>query len=1297
MATQTIYAEKIQPVTDTPLLLFDCTLVDGTSEHWSTHAVTVNGTAYAARVLQQNVFQMQMASSQGVDGIPGVSVTLANADSHFSELEQATGFKGATLAVTFLFYDLRNDAPATETQVIFKGICNPPDERREATFRISAGNRMSLQRLMLPEVRIQSRCPWTFPATDAERTEAIDGGANGKYSRYYRCGYSAGETGGSGNLNAGAPYTGCGYVRADCQARGMWLNFGGIEYMPPAIAVRTSGDKNYHTSAISVNEVLYNDYVPMVYGTVWYTPPVVFARNDGNLTRMEVLLGVGEMQGVLTVLVNDVEIPLGVAGTNMTGTGWYNMPTPGTRTGSCDPNFTDSTGQPAGDPYGSMAYLAVVVPNRLNDGSALPTVKVLAQGLKVPVYGTDGSAQGEQFTNNPAWVLLDILRRMGWSTSEVDVTSFAEAAAYCAETISTVDLNGNPIQVPRFECNLALQSRRSAGDLTRAVRNASRLLLNYGPNGVIECSVENTVAAEQPAQLAWSNSTEPANGGWPSYEFGDGSNGFSGILRKATGESTVRVYSRSIADTPNCYSVEFQDELNDYQQDGYSLVDPDDVAVSGQQISATVNAIGIANYDQAGRVLQLALNKSLYGNIYIEFETSVTAFGIRPGDLITFTYQKEGFDRQLFRVLKIAPGTNHRTVTINAQIHDDGWYSDNAGTAAAPGSRRQDTAGAGIPRPLVGSMVDANGNIQFGIVESDTTASDGTVAASVSVSFVAPAPAGTGAGPGIPLVSLAATIGGGGTLAGGQTLYYGITGVDASGNEGGMSFLVMAALTADGSTVTLTSLSFATGTASFNVYRGTTSADLLRVATGQAVAAQFADTGLKAELVAPPDPNFDHANFYWRMELVPEMAATAQSANTIGNGTLEMTANQYRGAVARITRGRGAGQEQTIAANTATTLTLMSNWVVEPDASSFFAVAESGWKFGAMAQSSPVSFTIPNLSGETVEINGRSANANDVECPAELATVTRWQIGGGGAQGSDADVPPAPLFGLGAGAGGGTAELTGVSFMSLTNTTTISAGTLTLHYWNELAAPAGASATAIAATDTTLTLIAAANVAAGGFLQIDAEVMQVTAAASGGMQFTVTRGMHGTTAAAHAAHAAVYALLDQTVIVPFAPGFFGSPYSGNWSFPVDLPDARVASAELFVTNERGNSPISSINLTDTDDLGLRTLAGGQYSIQVSGFLAIQQSVAPPLVVETAHSVRDVYAVLGTAADAPVTLQLNVNGAAYCTVTFVTGQTVSNATNGSALPALPQGAQVTLSVLTVGQALPGADLTVIIRL
>ena len=111
-----------------------------------------------------------------------------------------------------------------------------------------------------------------------------------------------------------------------------------------------------------------------------------------------------------------------------------------------------------------------------------------------------------------------------------------------------------------------------------------------------------------------------------------------------------------MADTPNRFSVEFQDALNEYQQDSFSLVDADDVSRSGQEVSQTLAAVGIPNFDQAARILKLNLDRSVRGNTYVEFETSVKAFGIRPGDLITVTYLKEGLNRQAFRVLKIAPG-----------------------------------------------------------------------------------------------------------------------------------------------------------------------------------------------------------------------------------------------------------------------------------------------------------------------------------------------------------------------------------------------------------------------------------------------------------------------------------------------------------------------------------------------------------------------------------------------------------------------------------------------------------------
>ena len=115
--------------------------------------------------------------------------------------------------------------------------------------------------------------------------------------------------------------------------------FGGVEFVPAQIEVRSFGEAGTHLSPIIANEARYNDFVPLVYGTAWYQPPVVFARNDGNLTHLEVLLGMGEIEDVIKVVVNDVEIPEGVNGVDMTGTGWYNLVTGGRAIGLVQSGF----------------------------------------------------------------------------------------------------------------------------------------------------------------------------------------------------------------------------------------------------------------------------------------------------------------------------------------------------------------------------------------------------------------------------------------------------------------------------------------------------------------------------------------------------------------------------------------------------------------------------------------------------------------------------------------------------------------------------------------------------------------------------------------------------------------------------------------------------------------------------------------------------------------------------------------------------------------------------------------------
>ena len=286
-------------------------------------------------------------------------------------------------------------------------------------------------------------------------------------------------------------------------------------------------------------------------------------------------------------------------------------------------------------------------------------------------------------------------------------------------------------------------------------------------------------------------------------------------------------------------------------------------------------------------------------------------------------------------------------------------------------------------------------------------------------------------------------------------------------------------------------------------------------------------------------------------------------------------------------------------------------------------------------------------------------------------------------------------------------ELMAIGFEELTNTRTISSATLTLSYWNELGSPSQVLLSgALAEADSTVGLTQAGSAAVGTLVQIEFEIVRVEEALNGGLGYRVTRGVEGSAAAAHAAQIPVYHLDSKVFVMPFPRDFFGSPASGNFSYPVLLADARIACAQLFVTNAIGNSAAGSACYTGTVDGGLRTLSGGQFTIQVEGNLAIQTNAAPPLIVQESHSVRQIFAVVNEAPTvAPVVLEIRRDDALYCSLTIPApghppGWRYSNVVNGFGLAPLAVGAQISLNVVSVPQssdAAPGRDLTVTIRM
>lgn len=126
-----------------------------------------------------------------------------------------------------------------------------------------------------------------------------------------------------------------------------------------------------------------------------------------------------------------------------------------------------------------------------------------------------------------------------------------------------------------------------------------------------------------------------------------------------------------------------------------------------------------------------------------------------------------------------------------------------------------------------------------------------------------------------------------------------------------------------------------------------------------------------------------------------------------------------------------------------------------------------------------------------------------------------------------------------------------------------------------------------------------------------------------------------------------------------------------------------------------------VNLTQLSGHGLRVLQGGQIMLQVSGFLTIQTSAAPPVVVEQARAIRDVFAVVDEApVGVPLVVRLRRNSEELCQLTIPPEGNVSNSVDGLSLPALGAMDRISLDIVSLGVGegtFPGRNLTVSVRL
>jgi hypothetical protein len=942
MPVSTIDASKDSEKAYQPLLLVTIVALSGQVLRLCTQGLggaesgfPYGGQTYLGRIAEQDLGALQGHHEGGIDVMSRVSIRVIDPDKVIYLLHQAHGFRGATMQITFLLYDAATGAFSSDSIVPFEGIVEQPGFEAEYA-QFTATSSLNLQRVSLPRTPQQRRCPWINPTTLAERAEA-----SSPESLFFYCGETR-------DLTAAPP---CDYTRATCTQP---ARRGGLEYDVPT----TGRARNYLSGqwldfTNNPNAQRWGQPVPLVYGTAWVDGKTSVI-GEGNSTRGEAILCEGEVDAILRVVVNGSELP---PANDITGAlnyivrdplMRYNVINRGGRDGA--PN-ADSPWNGTGDPYGSMCAILWVLYSKYADPAQVPSVQALVRGARLRVYtGTGVGDFTREYSENPVWVLVDLLVRAGVALARLDLQTFIDAAAFASAPVSYTDQYGNVATHARYACSLVVSQRQSAADLIRRVRLGCGARLVQNPaTGKIQIFMDSTLATQQPAPVPGSNYNVAsaslsvggaAANGYFAYDF-------TRVLRMG-GKSTLKESGAS-QDPPNAVQLDFTNSERDYASDAARLTDAPAVKAAVRRIDANFDAGGINTLDQAKRIGRRQLSEvnransrgDAGGSDYYTFLHTMGTVRLRPGHICRLSDSQSGLSNVPIRVLQLRPARNWETAEIYAQRHVDAFYLDSFGqdsdplAAPNPRNRLERPAYPWCPRkvqPIAGDSLTASSEWTFNLAEDRETAADGTSIAKLIITGALPVNQ-FAAGIGSPIVARQGTVTGGGSVAGGGWVYYAAAcAVDADGLLSAPSSLCQTVIAAAGSThaIAMTVADWPAGTVGWVAYIGNSPGRLTRHSAGAGTPASIVfgsypewDRGL-------PDVEFDRIRF--RVKRIAHSGVWGAQVTGVGAGTLIVAgagwvANQWVNRdVTLLAHVNGVGDLQVysarVTASTADTLTV---------------------------------------------------------------------------------------------------------------------------------------------------------------------------------------------------------------------------------------------------------------------------------------------------------------------------------------------------------------------------------------
>lgn len=296
----------------------------------------------------------------------------------------------------------------------------------------------------------------------------------------------------------------------------------------------------------------------------------------------------------------------------------------------------------------NVAYLALTVFNdeKISSNYNLTTV---IKGKKIRVYSSENTYT-VQYSDNPAWVLLDFLTAyngLGLAlddnsnvddnliSSIFDMQSFLESAAYCDEIVNNSK---------RFTFNMIFDSQSTVRSLLDEIYRSCRGGL-FLKNGQLQFKIDK---AEHVSKIFTSDDIS------------------NEIFKAVPSEELYDIFKVIyISPAHEWQKVEAFAELPNYR--------------NGAPVENSVSVFSCTNFEQASRLAWYYSNSKVLQPYFGSFNTDFRAYDLEVGDVIKFDSLLMGLNGYKAKVTQITDD-GAGTYTVNWQTYDERLYSDQKGS-----------------------------------------------------------------------------------------------------------------------------------------------------------------------------------------------------------------------------------------------------------------------------------------------------------------------------------------------------------------------------------------------------------------------------------------------------------------------------------------------------------------------------------------------------------------------------------------------------------------------------------------